>query len=116
VVSGTAKAVAVVTGRGTAFGKVSERLALRSPETNFERGVGWFGYFFMEVTLLLVVAVFAFNVYLARSVLESFLFALALAVGSLALATEVVHFLPALKKKTAAGLRTTRRRLYGQVH
>ena len=35
----------------------------------------------MEVTLLLVVAVFAINVYLARPVLESFLFALALAVG-----------------------------------
>ena len=35
----------------------------------------------MEVTLLLVIAVFAFNVYQARPVLESFLFALALAVG-----------------------------------
>jgi Mg2+-importing ATPase len=81
VVSGTAKAVVVHTGKDTEFGKVSERLALRPPETEFERGVRRFGYFLMEVTLLLVVAVFAINVYLARPVLESFLFALALAVG-----------------------------------
>jgi Mg2+-importing ATPase len=81
VVSGTAKAVVVHTGKGTEFGKVSERLALRPPETEFEHGVRRFGYFLMEVTLLLVIAVFAFNVYQARPVLESFLFALALAVG-----------------------------------
>jgi len=81
VVSGSAGAVVVHTGRETEFGKVSERLSLRPPETEFERGVRQFGYFLMEVTLLLVIAIFAFNVYLARPVLDSFLFALALAVG-----------------------------------
>jgi P-type Mg2+ transporter len=81
VVSGSASAVVVRTGRKTEFGKVSERLSLRSPETEFERGVRRFGYFLMEVTLLLVIAIFAINVYLARPVLDSFLFALALAVG-----------------------------------
>jgi Mg2+-importing ATPase len=35
----------------------------------------------MEVTLILVIAIFAINVYFARPVLESFLFSLALAVG-----------------------------------
>ncbi len=81
VVSGTAKAVAVLTGKTTEFGRVSERLTLRPPETEFERGVRRFGYFLMEVTLLLVVAIFAVNVYLSRPVLDSFLFSLALAVG-----------------------------------
>lgn len=81
VISGSAKAVVVHTGKETEFGKVSERLALRPPETEFERGVRRFGYFLMEITLLLVIAIFAFNVYLARPVLDSFLFALALAVG-----------------------------------
>ncbi len=81
VVSGSAKAVVVLTGRRSEFGRVSERLALRPPETEFERGVRRFGYLLMEVTLLLVVAIFAFNVYLARPVLDSFLFSLALAVG-----------------------------------
>jgi len=81
VVSGTAKAVVVHTGVKTEFGKVSERLRLRPPETEFEHGVRRFGYFLMEVTLVLVIAIFAFNVYFARPVLDSFLFSLALAVG-----------------------------------
>jgi Mg2+-importing ATPase len=81
VVSGTATAVVVRTGRETEFGRVSERLQLRSGETDFEHGIRQFGYFLMEVTLVLVVAIFAINVYLARPVLEAFLFSLALAVG-----------------------------------
>jgi Mg2+-importing ATPase len=81
VVSGTARAVVVLTGKKTEFGSVSQRLEMREPETDFERGVRRFGYLLMEVTLLLVVAIFAINVYLARPVVESLLFSLALAVG-----------------------------------
>jgi Mg2+-importing ATPase len=81
VVSGSAKALVVGTGKETEFGKVSERLKLRPQETDFERGIRQFGYFLMEITLVLVVAIFAINVYLARPVLDSFLFSLALAVG-----------------------------------
>lgn len=81
VVSGTAKAMVVYTGGQTEFGKVSSRLRLRPPETEFERGVRRFGYLLMEVTLVLVIAIFAINVYFARPVLESFLFSVALAVG-----------------------------------
>jgi P-type Mg2+ transporter len=81
VISGTAKAVVVHTGKDTEFGKVSERLKLRPAETEFERGLSKFGYFLMEVTLILVVLIFVANVYLHRPVLESFLFSLALAVG-----------------------------------
>jgi P-type Mg2+ transporter len=81
VVSGTAAAVVALTGAATEFGQVSQRLKLKAAETDFERGVRRFGYFLMEVTLLLVIAIFAINVYLARPVLDSFLFSLALAVG-----------------------------------
>lgn len=81
VVSGSARALVVRTGIETEFGKISEKLKLRSPETEFERGVRRFGYFLMEVTLVLVIAIFAINVYLSRPVLDSFLFSLALAVG-----------------------------------
>lgn len=81
VVSGNAIAVVVHTGKETEFGKISERLKLRPPETEFERGVRRFGYLLLEVTLVLVIAIFAINVYFRRPVLESFLFALALAVG-----------------------------------
>jgi Mg2+-importing ATPase len=80
-VSGSARAVVVRTGKETEFGKVSERLQLKPPETEFERGVRRFGYLLMEITFVLVIAIFAINVFLARPVLDSFLFALALAVG-----------------------------------
>ena len=81
VVSGTGRAVVVHIGSDTEFGKVSGRLRLRPPETEFERGIRQFGYLLLEVTVVLVVAIFAVNVYLARPVLEAFLFSLALAVG-----------------------------------
>jgi len=81
IVSGNAKALVSLTGKNTEFGKVSERLKLKAPETEFERGIRRFGYFLGEVTLILVVIIFAINVYLHRPVLEAFLFSLALAVG-----------------------------------
>jgi len=81
VVSGTAKSVVVLTGTYTEFGKVSERLKLKPSETEFEHGIRRFGYLLMEITLTLVIAIFAINVFLVRSVLDSFLFSLALAVG-----------------------------------
>ena len=81
VVSGTAKAVVVNTGKATEFGKVSERLKFRPPETEFENGIRKFGYFLLEVTLTLVILIFAANIYLHRPVLDSFMFSLALAVG-----------------------------------
>jgi len=81
IVSGTATALVVAIGKDTEFGRVSERLKLRPPETDFERGLRRFGYLLLEVTLLLVIAIFGFNVYLHRPVLESFLFSMALAVG-----------------------------------
>ena len=80
-VSGTARALVVRTGQATEFGKLSARLRVEPPKTEFERGLRRFGYFLIEVTLLLVTAIFALNVYLQKPVLDSFLFALALAVG-----------------------------------
>lgn len=81
VVSGTAKALVVLTGKSTEFGKISDRLTSHLPETEFEHGVRRFGYFLMEVTFLLLIVIFAFNIYLARPVVESILFALSLSVG-----------------------------------
>ena len=81
VVSGSANALVVKVGSDTEFGAISDRLKLRPPETDFERGVRRFGYFLMEVTLVLVVIIFAINVFFNRPVIEAFLFSLALAVG-----------------------------------
>jgi P-type Mg2+ transporter len=79
--SGTAKMLVVLTGTGTAFGQIAEKLVLRPPETSFERGVRHFGYLLTEAMLVLVLAVFAINVLLAKPAIDSLLFAIALAVG-----------------------------------
>jgi P-type Mg2+ transporter len=81
VVSGSGRAVVVQTGTNTVFGGIAERLRLRPPETEFERGLRHFGGLLIQITLVLVIAIFAINVYLHRPVVDSFLFALALAVG-----------------------------------
>jgi Mg2+-importing ATPase len=81
VESGVATAVVVKTGSTTEIGKIAGRLTLRTPETDFERGVRRFGYLLMEVTLILVLIVFAINVYFHHPVIETLMFSLALAVG-----------------------------------
>lgn len=81
VVSGTARALVTKTGTATEFGRVSERLRLQPAETEFEHGVRRFGYLLTEVTLVLVIIIFGITVYLNRPVIDSFLFALAIAVG-----------------------------------
>lgn len=81
VVSGTAHVLVVHTGAETEFGGISERLRLRAPETDFERGLRRFGEMLIRVTLVFVIAIFAINVFFHRPVLEAFMFALALAVG-----------------------------------
>ena len=79
--SGTARALVVQTGSATVFGQVAERLRLRPPETEFERGIRHFGSLLTQVMLVMVILVLAVNIYLAKPLFDSLLFALALAVG-----------------------------------
>jgi P-type Mg2+ transporter len=88
VVSGTAAAVAVRTGGSTEYGKIAEQLVGRAPETEFERGLRRFGFLITQVALVLVIFVFFTNAFLKpvvshqeADILESLLFAVALAVG-----------------------------------
>jgi P-type Mg2+ transporter len=79
--SGSARVLIAGTGLNTAFGQIADRLSLRPPETEFERGIKNLGYLLTEVMLLLVLGIFAFNVYFHKPVLDSLLFSIALAVG-----------------------------------
>jgi P-type Mg2+ transporter len=81
VSSGSARVVITQTGVVTAFGQIAQRLNLRPPETEFERGVRRFGLLLSEVTLVMVIAVFGINVFFQKPVLDSLLFSVALAVG-----------------------------------
>jgi Mg2+-importing ATPase len=79
--SGTASALIVETGTRTVFGQIAGRLSLRPPETEFERGIRHFGYLLTQIMFVLVLAVFAINVFLNKPPVDSLLFAIALAVG-----------------------------------
>lgn len=79
--SGTARALVVRTGTETMYGQIAHKLRLRPPETEFERGIRRYGYLLSQIMLLLVLMVFAANVFLDRPPVDSLLFAIALAVG-----------------------------------
>ncbi len=81
VVSGTATAVVVATGRATAFGDIAMALTARRPETEFDRGTRRFGMLIMQTVFFLVMFIVIVNISLHRDPLDSILFALALAVG-----------------------------------
>lgn len=81
VVSGMAQVVLVRTGADTAMGEVASSLS-RTPEpTSFELGMRRFGMLILRLTFLLVLFVLLVNGLMGRPLLESFLFAVALAVG-----------------------------------
>jgi P-type Mg2+ transporter len=81
VISGTAKVLMCRTGQDTELGEIADTLLARAPPTAFEQGTHRFGLLIMRMTVLLVLFVLLVNAFLHRPWLESFLFAVALAVG-----------------------------------
>ena len=81
VVSGSATVLICRTGPNTSLGEISDTLTSKAPPTSFEQGTQRFGFLIMRFTILLVLFVVMANAYFQRPWLESFLFAVALAVG-----------------------------------
>ncbi len=81
VVTGYATVEALRTGKQTEFGKIAERLTEADTETDFDRGIRKFSSFIMKLTLVMVVLVFLINSFGGRGWFDSFVFAIAIAVG-----------------------------------
>jgi len=81
VVSGSASVLICRTGPSTALGEISDTLTSKAPPTAFEQGTQRFGLLIMRFTILLVLFVVLVNAFFHRPWLDSFLFAVALAVG-----------------------------------
>ena len=81
VISGTARVLMCRTGQNTALGGIADTLLAKAPPTAFEQGTRSFGILIMRMTILLVLFVLLVNAFFHRPWLESFLFAVALAVG-----------------------------------
>jgi len=81
LVSGTATMLVVHTGAATRFGAISASLEADAPPTAFQLGVRRLGVLIVRLTTFLVLFVLLAHLVFARPPLESFLFAVALAVG-----------------------------------
>lgn len=81
VLSGSGVAVVVKTGSATEYGSIIKSAVEKKPETEFDRGVKKFGVLIMIVTIVLILLAFGLNAIYGRDLLESLLFAIALAVG-----------------------------------
>jgi len=81
VAEGRGKGVVVATGLNTFFGKSAKSLEIPEPETDFQKQIKNFSLFLFRVVIVMTLFIFATNSFLKKDILESFLFALALAVG-----------------------------------
>jgi Mg2+-importing ATPase len=81
VTSGTAKALVVATGGKAQLGSIAGALRKPPPPTAFAVGIQNFGMMILRLTIFLILFVLFVNLLFHRPLLQSFLFALALAVG-----------------------------------
>ncbi len=79
--SGLATMLVVNTGSTTALGDVAKSLGTAEPETEFARGIRQFGYLLVKVMIVMVLFVLTVSQLMGRPLIESLLFAVALAVG-----------------------------------
>ena len=81
VVSGFGEGVVTAVGAATLFGRSARLLEERPPESDFERNIRRFSDLLVRVIFLLTAFVFLANALLGKGWFDSFLFAVALAVG-----------------------------------
>jgi Mg2+-importing ATPase len=81
VSAGDGLGVVYASGANTEFGRIAAGLGERQPETEFQAGLRRFSYLLLWVAMILTVLILVTNLLLRRSVIESVLFALAIAVG-----------------------------------
>jgi Mg2+-importing ATPase len=81
VQSGSGVGVVIRIGKETAFGKIAKSTTFVKPITEFQKGLSGFSRLIINVILILTVGIFIVNALLGHRILESLLFALAIAVG-----------------------------------
>ena len=81
LVSGNATMLVVATGAHSRFGGIAAALQSAAPPTSFERSLHALGILLLRLTAFLVLLVLLSHLAFGRPVLESFMFATALAIG-----------------------------------
>jgi Mg2+-importing ATPase len=80
-VSGSSRVLICATGGETTLGEIGASLGKQAPPTSFELGTRSFGFLILRLAVAMVLFVLLVNTLKHRPLLESFLFAVALAVG-----------------------------------
>lgn len=81
VVSGYGKFLATAIGLETEFGQIAKKIARPEAQNAFEKGINGFGFLIIRVIACIVSIIFLINAIMHKGVLDSLLFALAVAVG-----------------------------------
>lgn len=81
VISGTAKAIVINTGRNTYFGSLASHIIGHRVLTSFDKGVNSVTWLLIRFILVMVPIIFVINGVIKHNWQESFLFAIAVAVG-----------------------------------
>ena len=81
VSAGEGTGVVYATGPDAQFGRIAAGLGTRQPETAFQEGLRRFSYLLLWVAMTLTAVILVSNLLLNRPVIDSVLFALAIAVG-----------------------------------
>jgi Mg2+-importing ATPase len=90
VSNGSGRGVVVATGKNSYFGHVATKLGLLPPKTDFQNNIASFGNFLVKMIVVLTVFVFLVNAVLSHGIIDSLIFALALAVGIIPEALPVI--------------------------
>ncbi|OCB34513.1 magnesium-translocating P-type ATPase [Mycobacterium malmoense] len=81
VSAGEGTGVVYATGKDAEFGRIAAGLDERQPETGFQVGLRRFSYLLLQVAIALMVIILISNLLLAKPIIDSVLFSLAIAVG-----------------------------------
>jgi len=81
VVSGYATFVAIQTGTKTEYGKIADQLISPREINAFEIGIKNFGYLIIKVIVAIVLLIFLINAISKKEIIDSLIFAIAVAVG-----------------------------------
>lgn len=81
VISGYGEFLVTTIGLETEFGKIAQKISRPETENAFEKGIKSFGFLIIRVIVIIVSIIFFINAILNKGVFDSFVFALAVAVG-----------------------------------
>jgi len=81
IVSGFGQFLATSTGLNTEFGQIADKIKRPETANAFEAGIKSFGFLIVRVIAIIVAIIFLINAFMNKGVMDSFLFALAVAVG-----------------------------------